>query len=78
MGHLVIEDNQVSHTYSLDDHIYIRLNSMKKTRRKKKCYKTKDNFNFTSTGRKYYVLPTTLFKPTSNVIPHIIRLKGIE
>jgi len=51
---------------------------MKKTRRKKKCYKTKDNFNFTYTGRKYYVLPTTLFKPTSNVIPHIIRLKGIE
>lgn len=50
---------------------------MRLTSLKKKVHKTKINFNFTHTEIKYH-LPTTLFKPTSNVIPHIIRLKGIE
>jgi len=58
-------------TYRLNSHI-------KLTSLKKKACKIKVNFNFTHTEIKYYNLPTTFFKPTSNVIPHIIRLKGIK
>lgn len=56
-----------------------RLNAhIRLTHLKKKAYKKQKSASTLHIQIQYYNLPATFFKPTSNVIPHIIRLKGIK